>query len=41
MRKLAVLSVTFLLGFVVGSASSLAKTKAEFHEDVAHALLET
>ena len=40
MRKLAVLSIAFFLGLGVGSASSLAKTKAEFHEDVAHALLE-
>jgi len=40
MRRLAVLSIAFLLGLLIGGGWSSAKTKEEFHADMAHALLE-
>jgi hypothetical protein len=40
MRRVAVLGMAFLLGLVAGGAWAVAKTKEEFHADVAHALLE-
>ena len=40
MRRTALVSVVFLLGLIVGSAWAVAKTKEEFHADMAHALLE-
>lgn len=41
MRRLALVGVMLVCGFVVGSTWSFAKTtKEEFHADVAHALLE-
>lgn len=40
MRRIALVSAVFLLGLTMGSAWAVAKTKEEFHRDVAHALLE-
>lgn len=40
MRRFVLVSAILVCGFVVGSAWSFAKTKAEFHAEVAHALLE-
>jgi hypothetical protein len=40
MRRFLLVSALLGCGFVLGSTWSLAKTKEEFHGDVAHALLE-
>lgn len=40
MRRIAAFSVALLFGLMVGGTWSSAKTKEEFHQDVAHALLE-
>lgn len=39
-QKIVALSVVFLLGLGVGTTASFAKTEEEFHQDMAHALLE-
>lgn len=40
MRRIAIYTLVFALGLWLGAGWSLAKTKEEFHMDVAHALLE-
>lgn len=40
MRRMLIGSVILLCGFLLASPSSFAKTKEEFHQDMAHALLE-
>ncbi len=40
MRRVLLVSAMLVSGFVLGSTWSFAKTKDEFHQDVAHALLE-